>query len=894
MASEYGTGKLWPSREQLFLLHAATGDGDEPVAAYRSWREGIDLDDDFGWDILRLLPLVYHNLHRLGFDDPLMGRLKGVYRRAWAETNQLFHKVRPTIEALTEEGLDVLLLKGMPLALSYYRNHALRPMTDVDVVVPFRQAKEATRVLATLGWRFSRPVGRDMLRFHHAVQCFGPDGAELDLHWHVTYEACTVEADELLWARTEPLELGELTMRQLDPTALLLHTVVHGVRWNLEPPIRWIPDSLTVLRTRGAEVDWKRLVELALVIEAPVRLRMGLDYLRKEFGAPVPAWVPETLLSTPVSLRERFDNAQLLKAPSRGSAVRGQWELFSEYFRRYWAKGPLDFVNSYSHYIRFRWEIGGRREIFPIIFKGFWKRIIRRTRGGGMIDAERTRPPPAATPATADSDRPPLLDRTALKWFATYFRGRVGRLVVFTLGASALSLLALPVLWLIRYAFDTAIPSGGVRPLVYIGLAIGGIRLIISVVTLGLRTHVLRTTKEAVAELRVDLLKATYRRSRTFLGQSDPALVQTRIVQDSERVDNFSDTLIYGMLPASFAAVVLVLVLAYLNLLLLVAAGLFFPVLWWLGKRVGHKVKRDVVAFQRSFEGFSRGVLFALRQIDLTRIRGYESQELDRQKERIEDLRSRGHRMAMSFAVHNQVQGTLAGIVGILILVVGGAAVARGTMTLGSFLAFYVAANMLRDRLAAIMSGVPGVITGNESLITLHGLAMHPDEEPYQGSRKVDPAQGIRPGERPLLLRSGAGPEGGEPGSGGRREHGYRGAQRSREEHHPPHDPRVLPSAPGIAASGERSVRRDRHPAPTPGHRRGSPAPQLLRGHGARERHLWSAGRLDGSRGDGGPGSPGRRGAGPPAPGLRDPDRGDRDSPRPPWRLSSLRTAARC
>jgi ATP-binding cassette subfamily B protein len=338
----------------------------------------------------------------------------------------------------------------------------------------------------------------------------------------------------------------------------------------------------------------------------------------------------------------------------------------------------------------------------------------------------------------------PLLDPPALHWFASYYQGRMGRVGIFTVGASFLSLLALPVLWLIKYAFDVVIPAGQVYPLLLIGLGVIGIRFVTSALTLMLRSHVLRTTKEAVTELRSDLLASMYRRSRAFLGESDPALVQTRIVQDSERVDLFSNTLIYGMLPAAFATGVLILVLAYLNWMLLLLAGLLLPLLWWLNKRIGLLIKREVTAFQRSFEGYSRGVLFALRQMDLTRIRGFETEELDRQRDQIENLRSTGHRMAMSFAVHSQVQSTLAGIGGILILVVGGAAVARGSMTLGAFLTFYVAATMLRTRLEALVGGIPTLITGNESLVTLHALATNPDEEPYQGTRKVDPAQGVR------------------------------------------------------------------------------------------------------------------------------------------------------
>jgi hypothetical protein len=385
---------LWPSPEQQLLLEAALSDGPRAVEAYRRWREGVDLDADFGWPILRLLPMVYHNLHRMGFDDPLMGRLKGVYRRAWVENNQLFHRVRPIVEELTRRGIGVMMLKGAPLVLGYYRNWALRPMADADVVVRMADAREAVECLDRAGWRFIRHVDDDMLRFHHAVQCFGPDGGELDLHWHVTYEAGTETADDAFWDRAEPLDFMGLPVLQLDPTALLLHTVIHGVRWNEDPPIRWIPDALAVLRARGAEVDWKRAVELALQIQSPVRFRMGLDYLRGSFGAEIPRWVMDALPSSPVSLRERIDNSVLLRDPAvfEQSALRWQWVLFAEYCRRYWARGPFDFVIGFSHYLRFQWSLDGRREILPLTLRGIWRRLAR--------------PGPSAPPAPPRSDLP--------------------------------------------------------------------------------------------------------------------------------------------------------------------------------------------------------------------------------------------------------------------------------------------------------------------------------------------------------------------------------------------------------------------------------------------------------------------------------------------------------
>jgi hypothetical protein len=52
-----------------------------------------------------------------------------------------------------------------------------------------------------------------------------------------------------------------------------------------------------------------------------------------------------------------------------------------------------------------------------------------------------------------------LFDRSAWRYFYSYFRPERARLLVYAVIASAQSLIVLPVLILIRYAFDTAIPK---------------------------------------------------------------------------------------------------------------------------------------------------------------------------------------------------------------------------------------------------------------------------------------------------------------------------------------------------------------------------------------------------------------------------------------------------
>lgn len=331
--------------------------------------------------------------------------------------------------------------------------------------------------------------------------------------------------------------------------------------------------------------------------------------------------------------------------------------------------------------------------------------------------------------------RPPLFDRAAMRMFFGYYRSRIGRLLLFTAGASLQSLLLLPVLVLIQFAFDRAIPERDVASLVKAGFAIVGVRLVGTALSLALRSQVLHTIKGAVTELRRDLVSRLYQLSHGYFANADLAVLHTRIVQDSERVDHFSNTLFSGVVPALAASVVLFVVLLVLSWPLVLVGAVVLPLIWLSSRASGWFVRRDVFTFQRAFEGFSRGVNFAVRQLDLTRVKAFEREELERQGKHIGDLYASGHRMAMSYAVHSQVQRTLTGIAAILILVVGGAQVARGTMTLGAFLTFYVAAGMFYGYVDTLTMSIPELLAGNASLVTLHRFLQDGEAEPYSGTR---------------------------------------------------------------------------------------------------------------------------------------------------------------
>ncbi len=308
-----------------------------------------------------------------------MGRFKGVSRLTWYETQRLLHRVRPVVAALVAEDITVLMLKGVPMVLSYYGTQALRPMNDADICVAEADLERAMAVLAAAGWQPTQHFDPDHKRFRHALQYRHPDGGELDLHWRVMYETLLPDTASWGWDDTEPLDFLGVPVRQLRPGSMLLHHVVHGVRWNDETPVRWIPDAVTVLRTRGAEVDWPRLVRDARHLRVTLRLRLGLEWLRTRYGVEIPDAVLSELQTVTPTLLERVEARVYLRYHHQymHTAAGNQMIIVADLCRIADPSRTLRFLATLPHYLRFRWRLNGRREIVPAL----WRAALRRARG---------------------------------------------------------------------------------------------------------------------------------------------------------------------------------------------------------------------------------------------------------------------------------------------------------------------------------------------------------------------------------------------------------------------------------------------------------------------------------------------------------------------------------
>jgi ABC-type multidrug transport system fused ATPase/permease subunit len=328
--------------------------------------------------------------------------------------------------------------------------------------------------------------------------------------------------------------------------------------------------------------------------------------------------------------------------------------------------------------------------------------------------------------------------RAAWRYYAGCYQGQKDSLFVTVLLCAMQFVFVLPTIYLVRHVFDVVIPRGDLRGVFWDGITIAVCQTLYTLFVLWVCSVTLRTTKVAVARIRLDLLSRLYVLSRTFYSDGDRGGLHTVIVQDTERVDVMSNAIVSRVLPSLLAAIALSGVLLWLNWKMFLVTMLVAPLLAGVNRILGRKLKAASRTFRRTFETFSKGVLFVTESIDLTRSQTAEKFELERQWKQIEDLRLNSGRFAWLDTAYSQVQGNLAMAAGVLVLMAGGVAVAHGSMTTGALLSFFVTLRILSQYGASVIEIAPTIVLGNQSLLALHQLLTTAAVEPYQGAAKID------------------------------------------------------------------------------------------------------------------------------------------------------------
>lgn len=318
------------------------------------------------------------------------------------------------------------------------------------------------------------------------------------------------------------------------------------------------------------------------------------------------------------------------------------------------------------------------------------------------------------------------------------FGGARGLLIASLLLSLGQSALLVPVPLVIKHVFDVDLRHGHGTGLAVSGAVVLVLYLASSALGLWTRYAVLKATKRAIAQLRCALLAKVYELPQSFHDRSDPGELHATIVQDSERLDVVANGVVGMLLPAVVVGLGLAGVALVLNPLLFALLACSLPGMVLVSQRLSGRLRTRTRAWQQAFDQFSAQTQLALRARTLTEVRAADRVELERQGGQVERLSAAGLEMAWRQSALSILQGAIATAAGVLVLVIGGRAVAQGQMSIGELLSFYAIVALLQRQVSIVTNLLPVAISGRESLDRLDAILDADEPPPYRGTRVIE------------------------------------------------------------------------------------------------------------------------------------------------------------
>lgn len=345
----------------------------------------------------RLLPLAWWNLERHGIPSPGLDVLRRAFAESWVRSHQILEGLEAVLGALRSSRIPAILFKGAALALGTYPKAGLRPMVDVDLLVPFDAAEEAGRVLGGLGAATTSkdPEGRRaMLHGTEHLLEIGGRPLAVDLHRSVLWECRRRGDDDAFREGAVPVP-GRDDASMLCPADELLVVCVHGLRWSQAPPVYWIADAVTLIRDARRPVDWDRLVGEARRRRLARPVGAALRFLVDALDAPVPETAIAGLESGGGTLRDRLEFACRSRSPQ---PLRGLFLHWCDHARISGVRSAFVRAATFPGYLGGMWAVGSFPEVCAT--------ALRKARHGvGRA------PDPRFTPSAADDGKAAFPER---------------------------------------------------------------------------------------------------------------------------------------------------------------------------------------------------------------------------------------------------------------------------------------------------------------------------------------------------------------------------------------------------------------------------------------------------------------------------------------------------
>ncbi len=326
----------------------------------------------------------------------------------------------------------------------------------------------------------------------------------------------------------------------------------------------------------------------------------------------------------------------------------------------------------------------------------------------------------------------------AWQFYFRFYTNSIKSLILSVAVSLLQSLLLLLITYLMRYLVDDILPDGDIKTLFYISVSVGFLFFLNSLIALGGRYLILKIVRTGTQTLRIELIKRYYNLPRSYYSELDTGLTHAMLVEDTAWLNSMTDAFVAKFIPSAIISTTLMVLLFFLNRLLFFVLLIAAPPLLIVNHWIKKKLEKYRDEFRQADHVFSKGILFLLQMMDLTKIHSAETIEIEQRSKEIKELSRTGTIFFWLLNGYQELQNSIITSSNLLILIIGGWSISNGMMTVGELLSFFIVAGLLSKYLNGIWSSIPLIISGQRSVRSLQMLLNANNPPVYPGKEQVD------------------------------------------------------------------------------------------------------------------------------------------------------------
>lgn len=266
--------------------------------------------DTLDWDYVRKkinsqkIPpsLLYYNLIKINLIQRIPKNIQSYLKKAYLKNlarNYIlldeFTKLKTKFEA---RGITTMLLKGMALFYSVYKDIGSRPISDIDFLIQKKDVEKAKSLLLKSGYEKDKdPFGYSRIK--------GGITIRLDMQYDIWYLRSlsrlksNMYGIEQIWRNSRKAYLGDNNSAQImAPEDLLINVSAHAGIDHGKAMWLWQYDIASICEVFKEELGWEIFVDKVVAYNLQIPIYYMLKLIKERPNGKIPAFVLDRLEPT--------------------------------------------------------------------------------------------------------------------------------------------------------------------------------------------------------------------------------------------------------------------------------------------------------------------------------------------------------------------------------------------------------------------------------------------------------------------------------------------------------------------------------------------------------------------------------------------------------------------